>query len=470
MAVGICLNSNFPMFVWWGPKLINIYNDAYAPILGLRHPAALGRPAREIWTDIWPVIEADVDSVIHGGQAVSHERVRFIMERNGYPEETYFTYSHSPIPDEYGGVGGLFQVCTDETAQVFAERERDKMAAQRQLALDAANMGWWHYDPETKIAAWDERYKEIFGVADFQRPNEEILARIHPDDLPGVWSAVEAALNPHDPQPYAVQYRIFREEKIRWIEARGIATFDGLDTDRRATSLVGTVADITERKRAEEAMLARNQEIASLNARLTRAMKETHHRVKNNLQVIAAMIDMQVMEHESEQTVPIEELIRLKAHVHTLAIVHDLLTKGVKEEEDAQRVSTRAVLEKLLPMLQCTAWKQTVRYAVDEVGLTSKQCIALSLILTELVSNALKHGRREAEVFFRVEGRYATLSVYDDGVGFPDDFDPKKAANTGLELVGSLVCADLQGTLVFGNQPTGGGYVRVVFPLPPDGE
>lgn len=469
MAVGICLNSRFPMFVWWGPELINIHNDAYAPILGLRHPAALGMPAREIWAELWPVIGAEVDAVIRRGEAVSHERVRLVLERNGYPEETYFTYSHSPIPDEQGGIGGLFQVCTDETAQVLAERERDRMAEQRQLALDAANMGWWHYDPNSRVAAWDDRYKEIFGVTGYQRPNDEILARIHPDDLPGVWAKVEAALDPFDPQPYATEYRIFREAgNVRWIEARGIAMFEGEGAARQATSFVGTVADITERKRAEDALLARSQEIADLNARLTRAMKETHHRVKNNLQVIAAMIEMQVLEHQNDQTVPIAEFVRLKAHVHTLAIVHDLLTRSVKEEEDAQRVSTRAVLDKLLPMLQRTAWQQSVRYTVDEAYLTSKQCIALSLVLNELVSNALKHGRKEAEVFFKVDGQNASLSVSDDGLGFPDGFDPNKAANTGLELVGSLVRTDLQGTLVYGNQPQGGGQVSVVFPLPPD--
>src|SRR4051794_22922173 len=141
VAVGICLNSRFPMFVWWGPELINIYNDAYAPVLGKRHPAALGRPAREIWADIWPVIGDDVDGVVRRGIPVFKERVRLVMERNGYPEETFFTYSHSPIPDDDGGIGGLFQVCSDETARVFAERERDRLAEHRQLALDAARMG-----------------------------------------------------------------------------------------------------------------------------------------------------------------------------------------------------------------------------------------------------------------------------------------------------------------------------------------
>ena len=133
-------------------------------------------------------------------------------------------------------------------------------------------------------------------------------------------------------------------------------------------------------------------------------MRETHHRVKNNLQVISAMIEMQVMEHKDEQNIPIAEFVRLETHVRTLAIVHDLLTTSNREEEDAPFISTRAMLDKLLPMLQHAAWKQTVRYTVEDAALTSKQCVALSLLINELVSNALKHGRKEAEVIFTVTG------------------------------------------------------------------
>src|SRR5689334_1832253 len=67
VAVGICLNSRFPMFVWWGPQLINIYNDAYVPMLGKRHPRALGRPARDSWDEIWHVVGPQADAVMQRG-------------------------------------------------------------------------------------------------------------------------------------------------------------------------------------------------------------------------------------------------------------------------------------------------------------------------------------------------------------------------------------------------------------------
>src|SRR5262249_10948495 len=144
----------------------------------------------------------------------------------------------------------------------------------------------------------------------------------------------------------------------------------------------------------------------------------------NNLQLVSAMIDLLALEHQEEKAVPLEEFARLKSHVRTLAIVHDLLTKGIQESEEAQYISVKTVLDKLLPMLQQTAWQQTVRFEIADVEIPSKQCVSLSLVLNELVSNALKHGQGEVEVTFSVQDRQAILEVRDDGPGFPEDFDP----------------------------------------------
>ena len=140
-------------------------------------------------------------------------------------------------------------------ANITAEDERQKLFNQWQLALRAARMGWWHYDPVGKISTWDQRYREIFGVEGFQGPNSEILKIIHPDDLPGVWKAVEAALDPKDPQSYWAQYRVRQPDGAwLWVEAHGLAAFEGQGEARRAVSFAGTVADITQRMQAQEAL------------------------------------------------------------------------------------------------------------------------------------------------------------------------------------------------------------------------
>lgn len=145
-------------------------------------------------------------------------------------------------------------------AKFQAEEETKRLFKQWQLALKAANMGWWHYDPQTKISTWDERYADLFQVSGHESPSEEILKRIHTEDLPKVWAKVEAALSPDNPKPFSTEYRInLPDGSIRWIEAHGLAQFRGQGKNKHAEDLVGTVADITERKQYMET-LARSEE------------------------------------------------------------------------------------------------------------------------------------------------------------------------------------------------------------------
>src|SRR5437016_1550672 len=122
-AVSICLSSHFPMLIWWGPELVKLYNDAYRPILGAtKHPQALGQPGRECWPEIWHIIGPMLEGVMASGEATWSENQLLLLERNGYPEECYFTFSYSPIRDESGGVGGVFTAVTETTRQILGER------------------------------------------------------------------------------------------------------------------------------------------------------------------------------------------------------------------------------------------------------------------------------------------------------------------------------------------------------------
>jgi PAS domain S-box-containing protein len=134
-AVDICLNTRFPMRVWWGPELINIYNDAYAVVLGDRHPGALGRSAPELWPDVWPTVYPQVEAVMQRGESRWNERFHLVMERNGAREDLWLTWSYSPIRDAAGAVQGMMCLATEETAQVLADRERRLLAAEREEIL-----------------------------------------------------------------------------------------------------------------------------------------------------------------------------------------------------------------------------------------------------------------------------------------------------------------------------------------------
>lgn len=97
-----CLNSRFAIVVWWGKELVTIYNDGYAKILGDKHPQALGMRAKELWPEIWHIISPMLEKVMERGEATWSDNLLLVLERNGYPEESYFTFSYSPIRDESG--------------------------------------------------------------------------------------------------------------------------------------------------------------------------------------------------------------------------------------------------------------------------------------------------------------------------------------------------------------------------------
>src|ERR1700712_1377900 len=108
-AISICLGSRFPMEIWWGPDYLRFYNDAYRPILGAtKHPQYLGFPGRDCWSEVWDVVGPMLDSVRRTGRATYSEDFQLALNRNGFPEETYFTFSYGPLRDESGDVGGIF--------------------------------------------------------------------------------------------------------------------------------------------------------------------------------------------------------------------------------------------------------------------------------------------------------------------------------------------------------------------------
>ncbi|HEY2188196.1 MAG TPA: PAS domain-containing protein, partial [Caldimonas sp.] len=134
-VVRLMLNTGHPMYIWWGPQLACLYNDAYRESIGPeRHPVSLGRPAREVWDEIWPIIGPQIDQVVSGRGATWHVDQLVPITRHGRLDDVYWTYSYSPIDDETAanGIGGALVVCTETTKQVLAARrltkERDRLA------------------------------------------------------------------------------------------------------------------------------------------------------------------------------------------------------------------------------------------------------------------------------------------------------------------------------------------------------
>ena len=254
IAVSICLASRFSMFVWWGPAHINIYNDAYIPMLGQRHPRALGRPARDSWNDIWDVVGPQAELVMNRGEATWNERVKLVMERKGYWEDTYFTWSYSPIRDVTGEVRGLFCAVTEETERVRAEAMVRESAARFSALVNASadlvysmNADWSQLQPldsrgflsQSALpgASWINQY-------------------IHPDDQSRVSQAIEQAINHRS--VFSFEHRVRRTDgTLGWTSSRAVPL---LDDQGKIVEWIGAASDITERLRAE----ARNRFLIAL--------------------------------------------------------------------------------------------------------------------------------------------------------------------------------------------------------------
>jgi signal transduction histidine kinase len=138
-TVSTCLSSRFPILIWWGPDLVMIYNDALSRIIGNKHPRAMGQRGAEGWWEVWHVLGPMLMSVLSEGASTWSENQRLDIERtlqSGYLEETYFTFSYSPIRDESGGIGGVFCAVTETTAQVLGERRLRTLSALAQQTAE----------------------------------------------------------------------------------------------------------------------------------------------------------------------------------------------------------------------------------------------------------------------------------------------------------------------------------------------
>ena len=227
---------------------------------------------------------------------------------------------------------------------------------------------------------------------------------------------------------------------------------------------IGIGQDTTPRPPREGVTEQRVAEIEAYNRRLQQAMQETDHRVKNNLQSIGALLDMQIMDHTD--AVPVKELTQIRMHIRTLAAIHTMLVRDVKGVGVPTSLSIQAELEQLMPMLQQIVGAERIEWKVADIHFPVKQGMSLAVLVNELVNNAVKHGGQKVKLEVALSEQNVMLEVCDDGPGFGEAFDPKHSANYGLELVESVGRLDLGGYTTYKNRPDGGACVQVTFPLP----
>ena len=202
-VVNILLTSRYAMWMGWGEELTFLYNDAYRPTLGLKHPWALGSPASKVWAEIWRDIGPRIRTVLSTGEATYDEGLMLFLERSGFPEETYHTFSYSPLTDDFGRINGMLCVVTEETERIISERRMTTLrelasglatantesellaAAKRQLSANAKDL------PFTLTYLFDPRGKAVLECATGIESGHPIAPERIADSAGGPWPVSE---------------------------------------------------------------------------------------------------------------------------------------------------------------------------------------------------------------------------------------------------------------------------------------
>ncbi|MEP7065913.1 MAG: ATP-binding protein [Gemmatimonadota bacterium] len=266
-AVDIVLGCGFPAILVWGPQLIQIYNDAYVPLIGAKHPRALGLPTHACWPEIRDVQERYFARVFRG-EAVQLSEAQYSLDRfdSGELEDAWFDATFIPVPLGTGEIGGSLSILFESSDRVrarayeadheklvrtaeTAERAERESAAQLRVALEAASLGTWSYELGSEHAWNSARSNAVLGRPATPGPITfaEFLGCLEESDRPRVRAALDAALAGDG--RYEVEYRVIRADgTTSWVAALG-HMLPG--ADGAPARVMGIVQDVNERKAAE---------------------------------------------------------------------------------------------------------------------------------------------------------------------------------------------------------------------------
>jgi len=448
ILVGVMLAADQPMFMVWGADKVWLYNDAFIPILGRKHPAALGRHALdEVWREASDTLTPLFDAVFNG-VAVQMDDLALELDRKGVAQEAHFTFSYTPARDASGAVVALFGVCT-ETTELY-ERRREQEASERALsaAADAARaaaerielalragaiVGTWVWDvPDNHFVA-DEQFAQSFGLdpelCRIGLPLEQVMESIHPADRDRVAAEVAAALARGG--PYRCEYRVLRGDgAYRWTEASGEVE---LDQHGGAVRFPGVLVDIEERRKAEE------------HRRLL--VNELNHRVKNTLSVVQGLA-RQTFRNTGDVRVAVATF---EDRLTALSRAHNLLT-----DENWASASLRDIIG---DQLGVDRWGDRIALDGPEVALSPQVAVSLALALHELGTNAAKYGALSNDngrvlVRWRTDPGRATVILRWAESGGPPVTSPARPG-FGSRMIERALAAEAGGRVALQFQPDG---------------
>ncbi|MDB5882180.1 MAG: putative histidine kinase, hybrid [Ramlibacter sp.] len=426
-AASICLNSRFPIFIWWGPSLINIYNDAYVPILGSRHPEGMGRSARALWHEAWTEVAPQVEAVMQRGEASWNERVPFVLERRGFAEKAWFTWSYSPIYKEDGSIGGLFCAVSEDTARVNAELERDQLIGEAQDA--ARTLRTWFDNapgfiallrgPDFVFEMVNQAYYQLVGHRQIEGlPAFEALPEARSQGFEDLLKEVVRSGKPFIGR--GVRFLAQREPGAAAIETFVDLIYQPVvDAQGQVVGVFAQGHDVTEQVRAvnslKEADRRKDEFVATL-----------AHELRNPLAPIrqAAMVAKSDKASDARRRWALDIVERQVGHMALL--LDDLLdvsriSRGKldlrRETVDLSAV-VEAAIETARPAIEAKGHQLQVKLPAQPVQLSADR-LRLAQVLSNLLSNAAKYTDKGGRIELNVEvaGLDLVLRVRDNGIG-----------------------------------------------------
>jgi signal transduction histidine kinase len=426
-AVGICLNSRFPMFVWWGPSLVNIYNDAYAPILGAKHPEAFGKPASGTWSDIWPTLAPQVDAVLREGRATWNERVLLQMQRNGVPEDTWFTWSYSPIYGDSGAIDGLFCACTEETEHVRAESRRERVTRDAEAAARILRTWFDHAPgfvailrgPDFVFEMVNRAYYQLVGHRDLEGlPLAQAVPEAREQGFIALLESVYATGEPYVGRGEA--FVVQREPGAAAVEVFVDFVYQPVrDVEGQIVGIFAQGSDVTEQVRSVHALKDADRKKDEFLATLA-------HELRNPLAPIrqAAVLARSPGIEPARRTWALDVIERQAGHMALL--LDDLLdvsriSRGRLElrlEPVELRSVIDAAVETARPSLDRKRHRLSVALPGAAVHLLADP-LRLAQVLSNLLSNASKYtdAGGNIELSASCEEQQVVIRVRDDGIG-----------------------------------------------------
>jgi len=250
-TLDIILHSRFPMFLWWGPKLICFYNDAYRPSLGQKgkHPEILGMPAKEAWPEIWDIIKPQIDQVLNGKGATWNEEMLIPIFRNGKIEDVYWTYSYSPVKNELEEIAGVLVTCREETNSVFLKRSLEESEKKfKNLVMNSPVAITILRGPDFKIELANEVIlKKIWG-----KKKEEVIGKklleLFPELLDQKFPKLltHVLINGETVKEYELPVKVNSDKNLRTVYLD--FELDPLfDNDGKVSGIMVTANDVTEK-------------------------------------------------------------------------------------------------------------------------------------------------------------------------------------------------------------------------------